>query len=227
MTDRPILFSAPMVRALREGRKTQTRRVLKPRKGVTIADLEKGAPAFGGIGNWMMIKREDVQSPRVAPGDREWVRESWRTEDAAFDKIKPRDLPRDTSILFDADAHWSDNKSVGRKRPGMFMPQWASRLTLLIDAVRVERLQDISYDDAIAEGVADMSKAVAAIERHADDYDETAEQCSRRLRWPQRGFAQLWESINGAGSWTANPWVVVRTFRVVNANIDEVGRAPQ
>jgi len=174
--DIPILFSAPMVRALLAGTKTQTRRLLKPQPaediGLTLAE----------------------NPIRFAAGDRLWVREAWRVP-AQDDQVKPRDLIPQIAG-YEADCGTGFISATGRLRPGMFMPRWASRLTLHVTEVRVQRLQDISADDAEAEGV-DCSGPVAI-------------NCYR----------DLWNQINGAGSWDANPWVVAVSFTVERANID-------
>jgi hypothetical protein len=182
VTDRPILFSAPMVRALLDGRKTQTRRVLKPQLLFDAADVCIG----------------QALAPKFDPGDRLWVREklSYNWQAAAWD--------------YAADGSWVKacrlpDPSPERYRQGvlasMFMPRWASRLTLLVTDVRVQRLQDISERDALAEGVA--LAGLAGVE-------------------PVGAFALLWMSINGPDAWAENPWVAAISFDVVRANIDQV-----
>ena len=104
---------------------------------------------------------------------------------------------------------WEPGKSPCRWRPSIHMPRWASRITLEIVSVRVERLQDISYEDALAEGVLDFRPLIEP----ECQQGETADECARRLCWPQRCYRQLWESINGEGSWEKNPWVWVIEFR--------------
>jgi hypothetical protein len=94
------------------------------------------------------------------------------------------------------------------------MPRWASRITLEVTGVRVERLQDISYEDALSEGVADFAEM---LNNEPSAIGETPEETARRLRWPQRWFESLWTDINGADSWNANPWVWVVEFRRLSA----------
>ena len=106
------------------------------------------------------------------------------------------------------DAINADGEELGW-RPSIHMPRWASRITLEIVSVRVERLQDISYEDALAEGVLDFRPLIEP----ECQQGETADECARRLCWPQRCYRQLWESINGEGSWAKNPWVWVIEFR--------------
>jgi hypothetical protein len=174
MRERPILFSAPMVRALLAGTKTQTRRIVKG--GIPFDD-----------------DFEIVASPYGDPGDRLWVREShWWFKDEPDNSCGyyPPKLTRE-------DVEYRADGDDGRKvwRPSIHMPRWASRITLEVTGVRVERLQDISEADARAEGVEPN-----AFERTADNYGSVL-------------YRRLWESINGPGSWDANPWVWVVEFR--------------
>lgn len=212
MADRPILFSAPMVRALLAGTKTQTRRVL------TAACDEPPAYVEGG-----MIKALDPEDgpyrwPRThAVGDRLWVREAWRSE-AAYDDLSPSQMGGEEPIRYEADgAHqtWGFPAmlKVGRLRPGMFMPRWASRLTQTVTDVRVERLQDISEADAIAEGVSPLPSG-----RFHCGFDEEGEITSRSAI---TAYGWVWNAINGEDAWSANPWVAAYTFTVHHHNIDQ------
>lgn len=197
MKERPILFSAPMVRAILDGRKTQTRR---PVKGAS------GQPYTGDVTNFGTCKFGQ-------PGDRLWVREAWgitnmtRLNDGArHDQVTYRagklvhrseDIP--TPIDFSNwPTSWADDFIPDNKkwRPSIHMPRWASRITLEITGVRVERLQDISERDAWAEGCEGFDDDVSG---GKSGYSE---------------FAELWESINGPGSWDANPWVWVVEFKL-------------
>jgi hypothetical protein len=183
MTERPILFSGPMVRAILEGRKTQTRRPVKPQPvcGDGIVQGPNGLFFVGQLRDSENAWR-DILCPCGVPGDRLWVRET-------FWDGRP-DI--DNYVLFVADGYsfvrdW-------KKRPSIFMPRWASRITLEITDVRVQRVQETSAADCIAEGLtADLPMS------HADWRDS---------------FAGLWDSINekrGFG-WDANPWVWALTF---------------
>lgn len=207
MADRPILFSAPMVRALLAGTKTQTRRELDVFCDEPPAYVEDG-----------MIKALDPDDqpyrwPRThAVGDRLWVREAWRTF-STFDDEPPRNLDF-VHVWYEADAGYKPKirypHGRGRYRHGRFMPRWFSRLTLTVTAVRVERLQEISEADAIAEGV----------ERDSDgwrDYLMPNTQCCANAC---DSYRTLWEAINGPGSWEANPWAAAYTFTVEHRNID-------
>jgi len=189
MDGKPILFSAPMVRALLDGSKTQTRRVVKIPYHAQIEDRDDGKP-------WPWMYNADVDDdhwfpcPYGQPGDRLWVREAWRAS-SAHNNLPPRDIPEGDAIHYQADGFARIFK--GKCRPSMFMPRWASRITLEITDVRVERLRDISREDAEAEG-----------------WNPAADVCSP-LVW----YAALWQSINGPGSWALNPWVWVVSFKVV------------
>ena len=154
MTDRPIPFIAPMVCALYEGRKTQTRRLLKPLKS-------KGRgyvmwPVYECANSRLRRRGSSPLPDRAAPyavGDRLWVREAWRA-DRSWDTRRPRDIISEARVFYEADVvEDAARLDWGRYRHARFMPRWASRLTLLVTEVRVQRLSEISDDDAIAEGV--------------------------------------------------------------------------
>ncbi|TFW40119.1 hypothetical protein E4195_01260 [Pseudomonas putida] len=216
--ERPILFSGPMVRAILEGRKTVTRR---PVKGGQIPRLEypdsaepwvavgQHHPRYGFIVHGKTEQECAVKvgelgaCPFGEPGDRLWVREAWAA-DAQLDGIAPRDLSQGEPIMYPADGSVRQTGcamiSQGRGRPSIHMPRWASRILLEITAVRVERLQDISEDQAEAEGVGFL--------RHVPDADETL--TAAQL------FECLWSSINGDESWTSNPWVWVVEFKAID-----------
>lgn len=188
-TERPILFSSPMIRAILAGRKTMTRRVVNHAASMT--------------GN-MMEGEEDSWCPYGGAGDRLWVRETWATvqelDKLAASSFKPFEDWRKPEILYAADTREKLNK-WGKWRPSIFMPRWASRITLEITSVKVERVRDISEEDAEAEGIAFM--------RDIPDADETL---SAKVL-----FEILWDSINskrGYG-WDANPWVWVVSFKKV------------
>lgn len=231
MKERGMLFSAPMVLALLNGTKTQTRRIVKPQP------MEEDGQIYGGkiFGPEMYepatcdkhgelvpgpeifgIYTEDgdwgVKFPYGQPGERLWVRETWA--------IHPKDEKVVSNCAFRADG---DFIGCAKWAPSIHMPRWASRIDLEITGVRAERLQDISEADAAAEGIApnwigsDLTGWIP--EEHGylphdtddegrvpgvDIYDDcwTAKRCYQRL----------WESLNGAGSWDVNPWVWVVAF---------------
>jgi hypothetical protein len=221
--ERPILFSAPMVRAILDGRKTQTRRVITQGEHAQDADAwafdaERGlwesgiAADYGrhGHGEW-------VRCPYGQPVDRLWVRETWRSiehPETAQDGIEYRadhgfKSIEDTQAAADlwVDAH-DNGKHGGNWRPSIFMKRWASRITLEVTGVRVERVKDISEEDAAAEGA---TPAICGIEERMGEVIN--------VRSHRTGFVHLWQSINGdreGCSWEANPWVWVVEFRVIN-----------
>ncbi len=168
-----------------------------------------------------------------------WLRETWRTEVACYDDLSPSDLSGEETILYGADANWSLNHTVGRGRSPIHMPRWASRLTLRITDIRVERVQEISEDDAKAEGVTytdfgtyipngsaslDGGKTFHPFKPrqypgfHVGDVTGP-DQCHPSAHG---AFAGLWQSINGEESWTSNPWIWVLSFEVIKANVDEI-----
>jgi len=230
MRERPILFTAAMVRSLLLGTKTQTRRVAKGFNYVSSG----GAP--------LNMKENDIQPvpcPYGQPGDRLWVRETWAYfdpdgsgEDYDSDhnddgKAGPCGVYR-AEMLQDGHplrdywrrriaykATFAEQKygmgPVGpsKWRPSIHMPRWASRITLEVTGVRVERLLDISEADAIAEGIerADDFFGCPCWKCYGEDADVVAPDD------PIGSYRSLWESINGPGSWDANPWVWVVEFR--------------
>ena len=261
MIERPILFSAPMVRALLAGTKTQTRRTLSRARvfatpetkaftlrGDDLARALQNASRFRRLdGNGWFWESDafEWQAPALrtgwmahigyAPCDRLWIREPWFTW-ADDDEMSPKDIldvfsDPETSqpgekptILWDANrsitgAPVTDEFRPGRLRRGMHLPRAFSRLTLIVTDVRVQRLQDISEDDARAEGayVAPRSGRVA------DDY-ATMAVAGIWFASARNWYAALWDSINGSGAWAANPWVAAYTFTVHQQNIDAMER---
>ena len=240
MRELPILVSAPMVRANLEGRKTVTRRVVKPQpsadhkwqgwclSGMHASDAGK---ACWGVPSTPNSYRDPIDiMPPYEVGDRLYVREAWRVP-ASLDARSGKQIAEDCiaagyrapwcPIKYEADGalnsakDWQDFGSTlaeatpGRYRHARFMPRWASRITLEVTAVRVERLQDITEEQARAEGLL----------RDSDGWRGAPD-----LPWfasPVAAFRSLWESINGASSWADNPWVWVVEFK----RIDREARA--
>lgn len=192
-----------MVRAVLSGAKTQTRRIASTRQCVLGEEFPGPRGSDGFSRAYLMHRASDradmlERCPYGQPGDSLWVREAWRTV-AEADQLPPRDLTTAHRIWHEADeAH---QPGAGKYRPPMFMPRWASRITLEVTGVRVERLQDISEADAIAEGSRSW-----ALEQDTPVKDIPAGET--RLM-----FRQLWEHINGSDSWDANPWVWAVEFR--------------
>ena len=177
MKERPIIFSGPMVRAILDGRKTQTRRVVKPQPD-EVKDPNAKVALITCLRFYQAGKEHSC--PYGAPGDRLWVRETFAMESP-------------TCPVYLADQ--TDKTTVERWKPSIHMPRWASRLTLEIVSVRVERSQDISEKDAAAEGCEPKP------EKDHDIFKFT------------KGYETLWKSINGFGSWALNPWVWVIEFK--------------
>lgn len=194
--ERPILFSTPMVLAILNGNKTQTRRIVKPqplqhfRKDDSVLIYERTP------GNWEVKDKnsndgfsrlDSFKCPYGSIGDVLWVRETWQQDGADF--------------FFKADC---DINVVGWK-PSIHMPKDASRIWLQVVNVRVERLEDIGSADCINEGI---SKTHLGWK----NYDGSPDWFSQ----PRDSFKSLWQSINGEQSWESNPWVWVIEFKRIN-----------
>lgn len=186
-----------MVRAILDGTKTQTRRVVKPKRMPESHWMVETRGARHELTHWDNDTAETshIACPYGRPGDRLWVREAWFPH------------PQDVSTVFyraTVEAESGFPVWSGPWRPSIHMPRWASRITLEITGVRVERLQDISNAEAKAEGC-----------HHDDPCDHTRRTCAE-IGCPgpdyRIGYRNLWEQINGAGSWAANPWVWVVEF---------------
>lgn len=213
MGDLPILFSGPMVRSLLDGRKTQTRRILPA--GNVYADLaSEGAEDFE-LRGWHVFSREDAlcaAKVRIAPSDRLWVRETWRP-------IHSGDPGRGAQYRADHPDDWRDDT---KWKPSIHMPRWASRITLTVTDVKVERLQDISEADAIAEGCSPAGDGKFFI---PGQYRYTSPREPRTAISAVSAFGSLWRQINGDASWEADSWVAAYTFTVALGNIDQIARA--
>jgi len=203
--EKPILFSAPMVRAILNGNKTMTRRVVPEKiveKYYECDDMARSVAMPEG-GTRLYEKNVFLPLAKYQPGDRLWVRENYAVSHK-FDACRPREIPIKTHVHYAADREYGRDDSIGGLilRPSIFMPRWASRITLEVTNVRVERVQDISEADALAEGVDRTNTSL--------------------LGYAQERFKRLWDSINtkrGFG-WSKNPWVWVYEFKVVNADAE-------
>jgi hypothetical protein len=205
--ERPILFSAPMVRAVLDGRKTVTRRPVKvqPRSRADIGSYGKGQPF---ILNPDVTKR-NPECPFGNPGDRLWVRETWycdHNEVMRGPYLKPDDLDviearDDGTLVYAADGLTPYETDQPVWKPSIHMPRWASRILLEITDVRVERLQDISRSDIRAEGLQ------CPPELASDDVSPNYRD------WYPEAWKELWNSTGG--DWDANPWVWVVEFKRV------------
>ena len=209
MKERPMIFNAEMVRAILDGRKTQTRRIMKPQP--TPCTLQKGGHWWpSNVFKTMLHIEEEMQNgkggwgglvgdacPFGDVGDRIWVREAWArynidqdSHDMAYRATTPEDWPEE-----------------GRWRPSIHMPRWASRITLEITGVGVQRLQSISPNDASREGLIKLPATGRYCLNQGDQYFGGASHDAREV------FSWLWESIYGAESWQSNPWVWVIEFK--------------
>lgn len=218
MKERPILFSAPMVRAILEGRKTQTRRIVKfdvapnsPHildfyrngqwRGALDATTRKGNALqlcpYGVPGDLLNVKEsawmwcERVPNGVTRTGRPKWHYVPMRVAPVHYAAKRPK-KPGTDIVSPDTGNQWGWRLKIGR-----FLPAWASRITLRITDVRVERLQDISEADAMAEGV---------------PFTDLPQGRSKPDPLHRAQFADLWESINGPESWRANPWVWAVSF---------------
>jgi hypothetical protein len=198
VSDRPIIFSAPMVRALLDGRKTQTRRTawrwVKDRGDRHLSNDD--ADGCHQPSPWQ----------RVQPGDTLWVRETWcpvaDAQHGEADWVDYRASPRYAAPGVSHPAGWEQcpgDPQALRWRSPIHMPRWASRLTLHVEAVRVERLWNMTEADAIAEGVTPSAQNLSG----------------HPLTPHVAAFSDLWLKLHGPAAWASNPEVVVLTFRTL------------
>lgn len=226
MKDIPILFSAPMVRAILAGTKTQTRRVVKPqpeRRNIEQVGSMLGFKKRHADGFWLWPNAQVkivAECPHGQPGTMIWVRETfyaWGRWETRYSAKKGRDewhfvdMTLESGKAYEYPATGGQPQPMGGKRhrggvapawwkrPAIHMPRAASRITLEITGVRVERLKSISSDDAYAEGAAEWA---AETVRDGNKYPSAV-----------AAFQALWESINGPESWAANPWCWAVEFK--------------
>jgi hypothetical protein len=213
-----------MVRALLDGRKTQTRRIVKPQPPAEAVDagvIMSGSPAANGVWCWLDSRDlldasqvgDDFRCPYGVPGDRLWVKETWGLNDYRYErepipKARPADLD-EGGLTFRATEWDTEVRNELRWRPSIHMPRWASRLTLAITDVRVERLHDISEGDAWAEGISIQAPPDKDGGRHFGVDGMKIDE-----KTAARAFGSLWSGINGPDNWDANPWVWAVTFQV-------------
>lgn len=241
--DRPIIFKDDMVRAILEGRKTQTRRIMKPQPvigddGWFRWDGHKPNSKYGAYASSQVDLKSisifvGVSCPYGRPGDRLWVRETTEAdEDTSEIVVLSRYTSDGSPVLYSgcddpeyngSAAHWDYPRIT---RPSIHMPRWASRITLEITNVRVERLQDISEEDAIAEGARHFPDLPGTSPYEQDDRwsMETPDSCDKCLGNARMAFANYFCKITGNAPkglhdprpWDANPWVWVIEFRRVD-----------
>ena len=196
-----ILFSTSMIQAILERRKTQTRRVIKPQP--FDPDYVK---CINDKGTWVFKSQSEItfwiygKCPYGQVGDRLWVRETWASQHK-FDHLPPRLIPHDANIHYAA----SENLGGLMHRPSIFLPRWASRLTLEITDIRVQRLQEISEDDCESEGILFTYLK--------------GNPC--RVGCNHNAYHELWDSINGkTHPWESNPWVWAISFKLLGGQSD-------
>ena len=252
--DIPAIFSPTMVRSAIDGLKTQTRRLVH-------VERKTRNPAIGESETYMAM------SPwtKIRPGDRLWVREEWRVS-KTHDAKPPTELPlRHCTVFYTAGGSASNTETgwasdwdfpltpgtfpdwAGKRRASMHLPRWASRLTLIVESVKIEKLNDISEADAIAEGISrlfteeECLTVVGLVGSKPEDHGWrnylwhgligsgiTAKQSDAwqyqfsGYKDPRASYSSLWARLNGPASWAANPEVVVVSFRVIKANIDDL-----
>lgn len=266
MKTNPIIFSGPMVRAILDGRKTQTRRMVSKQNSMTScpfdwhdldspqtfadhgfpdehghylggylhAPISNGPPGHDKTAIFRIYPRyaadgqwdEEPERDYCPPPTRLWVRETWAVVQTC-DYIKPSELPHGTAAWYPATP--STCIGLGKMRPSIFMPRWASRITLEIEAVRAERLQDINTGDCISEGIWVEPPTGATQQKYPADYADWSEK--KREEWAnsaaramymtqcyhegelQKAYSNLWDSIHGEGAWDENPYVWVLDFK--------------
>ncbi|EOF5041655.1 hypothetical protein ACK1M2_003204 [Providencia rettgeri] len=218
MKERGIIFNTEMVRAILDGRKTQTRRIINPQPELTQKSGFKWKGGLFGAGSDIRETNRNFahkNCPLGKVGDLLWVRETWQGPLIDYADNEPQFkgnhiFEKSDNCVYKADGlaapefiDSDDNLKQGW-RPSIHMPRWASRITLEITDVRVERLQDISKQDAIFEGAPRGHHSIDVI--------------SKRFGFPdfsRSWFAQIWMDIYGEDNWAANPWVWVIEFKRV------------
>lgn len=223
MSVKPILFSGPMVQALLDRRKTQTRRVINPQPSTGMHFEELDGYTSHWIGNSHEGEINHEHKIPYAVDDLLYVREAWGCG-SIYDKVKPSLIP--VGEYPQGVRYPANEQFLGiRKRPGIHMPRAFSRLTLKVTEVRVQRLNEISNDDAADEGVERVKSLLNQNQFHhaGKNWD---------LPWP--AFKSLWDSLNDTPrkrsdgtlgpdiSWDANPWVAAYTFKVIRGNVDQL-----
>lgn len=202
MKERPIIFSGPMIRSILQGRKTMTRRIVKPQPDFfECSSWCYSETGHSGAG-WYVCETEYLEEgsffyrcPYGKVGDRLWVRETWSHTGTGVWSISSAINALDGKVIYRAAEGHNDAKWW----PSIHMPRWASRITLEITGIKVERLQDITEEEAKAEGV--EPKPVKTLGWKRREILGELPDVSYRM-----AFADLWETLNGQGSWELNPW---------------------
>lgn len=224
MKERPILFTGPMVNAILAGRKTETRRIVKVRQGERLGcystDGVHGVELVYADSDGDPLDREGPKCPYGSPGDRLWVKETWQAIHVSIDletgsgddveaaaKIPPDSADGYWGVAYRATDRQADESKEDRGfawRPSIFMPRWASRLTLDVVSIRAERVQDIDAAGAIAEGVDVFKRGNLYYLPGNGDLGVSG---------PRTAYSLLWDSIHGRSAWEENSWVWVVGFQ--------------
>lgn len=205
MREHPLLMKGPLVRATLEGRKTQTRRPIQNQPPIGFGLVRVCGPWAEFENDDPPLAKYSTKGPLGETGDRLWVRETWTA--AMHDPKGPADC------LYRAD----DNRGVedlaeAKWTPSIHMPRWACRLVLPLVSVRVERVQDITEEDAKAEGVEPV------LMRGIGSYPEWMRPTMREVGGHQKAFELLWKQIYGDALWDANPWVWVAEWEDIEVS---------
>ncbi|AYL42287.1 morphogenetic protein [Citrobacter freundii] len=215
MTERPMIFNGGMVRAILDGRKTQTRRPIK----FPFKDRNLGCELSGNELAGELSSGNYLNSPFGKPCDRIWVRETWQAiheelnddgyvDETTYSPAIPKKVDNYWHPVYAADNWCEDREQRGFPwRPAIHQPRWASRILLEITNVGVQRLQDISSGDAVREGICQLPASGRYCINHGDQYFGGVSHCAKEV------YSWLWQSIYGADSWQANPWVWVIEFK--------------
>lgn len=230
MKSTPILFKLPMVQAIREGRKTQTRRIIDPQpipdRHFPYGRLEWNPRnlhytecnvAWRPLSNAFEDYIQNGHCPYGKPGDWMWGKETWRTVDS-LDHVKPSNIRPGAPIEYAAGGNnvpgfeGQPLTGMGKWRPSIFMPKWMSRIILEVVSIRAQRLQDITEEDSIAEGCSPETRAEGTLFRgsiHPVKGTHKVFPCAKAA------YRDIWESINGPGSWERNDYVFAVKFKEV------------
>jgi hypothetical protein len=195
MREHPILFTSDNAQKVHDGVKTQTRRMVKPQPTVNEHGYFQWTPRSEGHNGVYTYDSFLAECPYGVPGDRLWVREAW-----ADLRGQGFGVTHAHKGIEDPESKRCREEYGVKWKPSIHMPRWACRIVLEITEIRVQRVQDCSTEDAIAEG--------------AESWEGECVLREKRLTKAQLQYAALWDSINGPGSWDANPWVWAITFRV-------------
>jgi hypothetical protein len=210
MKERPILFSAPMIQAILEGRKTQTRRLMNPQPIFDKPFWEFPWGAASSFDSLLIVPHHATENkhPQGKPGDRLWVKETHYIVYAQGNKNN-----HVIEIDYKANPNYTKRMCPQKWRPSIHMPRWASRILLEVKTVGAERVQRITSDDAIAEGIEYMDCDLGRRWRCYTEPDSWYPEGKGTA--PIHSFASLWNSIHGPDAWLANPWVWKTEFKVL------------